>query len=54
MRRDRVRARAFGWLSRWMFEELRETHDFGYGPNACVPVQLLSRMESLKALSAKS
>jgi hypothetical protein len=44
----------FGWLSRWMFEELRETHNFGYGDNACVPVQLLSRMESLKSLSPKT
>jgi len=49
----RGHVRMFGWLSRWMFEELRETHNFGYGDNACVPVQLLSRMESLKSLSPK-
>ena len=41
-----------GWVL-VMFEEPRETHNFGYGDNACVPVQLLSRMESLKFLSAK-
>jgi len=51
---ERGHVRAFGWLSRWIFEDLRETHDFGYGPNACVPVQLLSRMETLKSLSRKA
>ena len=50
---ERGHVRMFGWLSRWMFEELRETHNFGYGDRACVPVQLLSRMESLKSLSPK-
>lgn len=36
-----------------MFEELRETNNFGYGERACRPVQLLSCMESLKSLSPK-
>jgi hypothetical protein len=44
----------FGWLSRWMFEELREINNFGYSERACVPVQLSSRMESLKSLSPKA
>ena len=35
-------------------ERLREKHNFGYDDNACVPVQLLSRMESLKSLSPKA